>query len=73
MDKMAMKDTTYTGCIEAGVAPDAFMLTHLAADDHMGKDARKQDTMKQGTMTKDNMSQDAMAPSTWAWRARRSI
>jgi pentapeptide MXKDX repeat protein len=66
MDKMAMKDTTYTGCVEAGSAPSSFMLTHLAADDHMGKDAMKQDTMKKDTMTKDSMSRDAMAPSTWA-------
>ena len=38
MDKMEMKDTTHTGCVEAGSAPGTFMLTHLAADDHMGKD-----------------------------------
>jgi pentapeptide MXKDX repeat protein len=66
MDKMAMGDTTYTGCVEAGGAPGAFTLSHLAADDHMGKDAMKQDTMKKDTMTKDSMSRDAMAPSTWA-------
>jgi pentapeptide MXKDX repeat protein len=71
MDKMAMKDTTYIGCVEAGGAPGAFTLSHLAADDHMGKDAMKQDamkqdTMKKDTMTKDCMSRDAMAPSTWA-------
>jgi pentapeptide MXKDX repeat protein len=66
MDKMAMKDTTYTGCVEAGGAPGAFTLSHLAAGDHMGKDAMKQDTMKKDTMTKDSMSRDAMAPSTWA-------
>jgi len=48
MDKMEMKDTTHTGCIEAGSAPGTFMLTHLAADDHMGKDRMKKDTM---TMT----------------------
>jgi len=61
MDKMAMKDTTYTGCVEAGGAPSRFMLTHLAADDHMGKDAMKKDTM-----AKDGMSKDAMAPTTWS-------
>jgi hypothetical protein len=66
MDKMAMRDTTYTGCVEAGVAPGAFILTHLAADDHVGKDAMKQDTMKKDTMTKASISKDAMAPSTWA-------
>jgi len=61
MDKMAMKDTTYTGCVEAGGAPSRFMLTHLAADDHMGKDAMKKDTM-----AKDGMSKDAMAPTMWS-------
>ena len=71
MDKMAMKDTTYTGCVEAGGAPSSFTLTHLAADDHMGKDAMKKDTMKKDTMkndtmAKDGMSQDAMAPPTWS-------
>jgi hypothetical protein len=38
MDKMEMKDMTHTGCVEAGSAPGTFMLTDLAADDHMGKD-----------------------------------
>jgi pentapeptide MXKDX repeat protein len=66
MDKMAMKDTTYTGCVEAGSAPTSFMLTHLAADDHMGKDAMKKDAMKKDTMAKDAMSKDTMAPTTWS-------
>jgi hypothetical protein len=61
MDRMETKDTTYTGCVEAGRAPSSFMLTHLAADDHMGQDA-----MKKETMTKDGMSKDAMAPMTWS-------
>src|SRR5882757_3648776 len=61
MDKMAMKDTTYTDCVEAGATPSSFMLTHLAADDHMGKDAMKKDTM-----AKDGMSKDAMAPTMWS-------
>jgi hypothetical protein len=39
MDKMAMKDTAYAGCVEAGGAPGALTLSHLAADDQMGKDA----------------------------------
>jgi hypothetical protein len=56
-----MKDTTYTGCVEAGHAPRTFTLTHLASADHMGKDAMRNDTM-----AKDSMSKDAMAPSTWA-------
>jgi len=71
MDKMPMKDTTYTGCVEAGSAPTSFMLTHLAADDHMGKDAMKKDmmkkdAMKKDTMAKDGMSKDTMAPTTWS-------
>jgi len=66
MDTMAMKDTTYTGCVEAGSAPTRFMLTHLAADDHMGKDAMKKGTMKEETMAKDGMSKDTMAPTTWS-------
>src|ERR1700681_2229927 len=65
MDQMAMKYTTYTGCVEAG-APSNFMLTHLAADDHMGKDAMKKDTMKKDTMAKDGMSKDAMALTMWS-------
>src|SRR5712692_1899004 len=52
MDKMEMKDTTYTGCIEAGSAPGIFTLTHLAADDHIGKDAMKKETMGKDTMGK---------------------
>jgi len=61
MDQMAMKDTTYTGCVEAGGAPSSFTLTHLAADDHMGKDGMKKDAMKKGTMAK-----DAMVQPTWS-------
>jgi hypothetical protein len=68
MDKMKMKDTTYTGCVEAGSEPGSFALTHLAADDHMGKDAMRKDTMgddtmKNDTMAKDSMSKGAMAPT----------
>ena len=59
MDKMATKDATHTGCIEAGSAAGTFMLTHLAADDHMAKDAMKKDTM-----TKESMSKGAMATPT---------
>jgi pentapeptide MXKDX repeat protein len=72
MDEMEVKDTTYTGCIEAGSTPGTFTLTHLAAEDHMGKDAMKKDgmkkdtmgndSMKKDTMAKDSMSKDAMAP-----------
>jgi pentapeptide MXKDX repeat protein len=64
MDKMAMKDVTYSGCIEAGSVAGTFTLTHLAAEDHMGKDAMKKGTMKKDTMAKDSMSKDAMAPET---------
>src|SRR5260370_18198602 len=67
MNKMEMKDTTYTGCVEAGSEPGSFTLTHLAAEEHMGKDAMKKDTMghdtmKKDTMTKDSMAKDAMTP-----------
>ena len=57
MDKMEMKDATYTGCIEAGTAAGTFRLTHIAAD-AMGKDAMKTDTMK-----KDPMANDTMPPT----------
>ena len=67
MNKMEMKDTAYTGCVEAGSEPGSFTLTHLAAEEHMGKDAMKKDTMgkdtmKTDTMAKDSMSKHAMAP-----------
>src|SRR5260221_7223467 len=55
MDKMEMKDATYTGCIAAGTAAGTFMLTHVA-DDHMGKDAMKKDAMKNDAMKKDTMA-----------------
>jgi hypothetical protein len=50
MDKMAMEDATYTGCIEAGSVAGTFTLTHLVAEDHMGKDAMKKGTMKKDTI-----------------------
>jgi hypothetical protein len=62
MTEMEMKNATYTGCVEAGSEPGSFTLTHLAADDHMGKDAMKKDTMKKDTMAVDSMAKDAMAP-----------
>ena len=67
MNKIEMKNTSYTGCVEAGSEPGSFTLTHLAAADHMGKAAMKNDTMvndtmKKDTMAKDSMSKDAMAP-----------
>ncbi len=54
MGKMAMKDATHTGCIEAGSVAGTFTLK-LAADDHMAmqKDATTKDTTKA-----------AMAPTT---------
>jgi pentapeptide MXKDX repeat protein len=64
MDKMETMDTNYTGCVEAGSVAGTFMLTHLAADDHMAKDTMKKDAMKKDTMAKDGMSKDAMAPAT---------
>jgi len=66
MDKMEMKDTTHTGCIEAGSAPGTFVLTHLTADDHMGKDTMKKGVMKKDTMAHDTMGKDAMAPTTFS-------
>jgi hypothetical protein len=50
MDKKTMKDSTYTGCIEAGSTAGTFMLTRVAADD-MGKKALN----KKGAMKKDTM------------------
>src|SRR5882672_8376087 len=44
MDKMEMKDATYTGCIEVGSTAGTFTLTHVV-DDHMAKDAMEKDTM----------------------------
>jgi hypothetical protein len=52
--EMDVKDTTYTGCIEAG-AWSTFTLTHL----DKGKDAMKKDTMGKGGTGK-----NAMAPTT---------
>ena len=66
MDKMEMKDTTHIGCIEAGSAPGTFMLTHLTADDHMGKDTMKKGAMKKDTMAYDTMGKDTMAPPTFS-------
>jgi pentapeptide MXKDX repeat protein len=66
MDKMEMKDTTHTGCIEAGSGPGTFMLTHVTADDHMGKDTMKKGAMKKDTMAHDTMGKDAMAPTTFS-------
>jgi hypothetical protein len=63
MDKMEMKDTSYTGCIEAGSATDVFTLTHLAAADRVGKDMLKKDAMKNDTMAKERMNHESMAPT----------
>ena len=55
MDKMEMKDATYTGCIAAGTAAGTFVLTHVV-NDHMGKDAMKKDTMAKDTMAATTMA-----------------
>ena len=60
MDKMEMKDATYTGCIAAGTAEGTFMLTHVSAD-AMGKDAMKKDSLKKDTMAKDTMTPESLA------------
>ena len=74
MSKMEMKDTTYTGCIEAGSTVGSFTLTHLSSDERMGKEMMKpgamkndgmaQDNMAKDTMAKEHMGQDAMMPTT---------
>lgn len=58
--KMDMKDTTYTGCIEAGSA-GTFTLTHVM-EDHMGKGMMK-DSKDKGAMPADHMEHDGMAPT----------
>jgi hypothetical protein len=63
MDKMQMKDTTYVGCVEAGSAPGAFTLTHVAVTEHMKKDMKK-DAMDKMPMDDGRMGHDAMAPAT---------
>ena len=63
MDKMEMKDATFTGCIEAGSTAGTFVLTHVA-DDHMAKDAMKKDTMKKDAMSKDTRATTLTLSST---------
>ena len=60
MSKMEMKDTTYTGCIEAGSTDGSFTLTHLSSDERMGKEMMKPGAMKNDGMAKDNMAKDPM-------------
>ena len=55
------KDTTYTGCVEAGMAAGRFTLTHVTADMSMHKETMQHDSMKQ-----DSMKHDAMMPTTLA-------
>lgn len=69
-DTMQMKDTTYSGCIEAGSSDGSFSLTHLSGDDHVSKGkmkpaAVKNDGMAKNTMGEDHMSHDAMTPATF--------
>src|SRR5882672_9774553 len=69
MRKMEVKDTTYTGCIEAGNSDGSFTLAHLSGDDHMGKEVMKSGAMKKermanDTVAKDPMGHDAMTPTT---------
>lgn len=59
MSKMEMKDTTYTGCIEAGSTDGSFTLTHLSGNEHMAKD-----NMAKDTMAKEDMGMDPMTPAT---------
>ena len=64
MNKMEMRDTSYTGCIETGSAADTFTLTHVASDDHMAKDMMKKDAMKKNSMANDGIAEKSMAPTT---------
>jgi len=59
MDKMEMKDASYTGCIAAGMTAGTFMLTHVSAD-ALGKEMKK-DSMKKDTMAKDTMTPESLA------------
>jgi hypothetical protein len=59
--KMDMKDTTYTGCIEAGSAAGMFTLTHVV-EDHMGNGKMK-DSKDKAAMSAEHMEHDAMAPT----------
>lgn len=65
MSQMEMKNTTYTGCIEAGSSSDRFTLTHLSGDGLRGKEM-KPAAMKNGSMAKDQMAKDTMAKDTMA-------
>ena len=71
MDEMEMKDTSYTGCIEAGSGGDTWTLTNLSVADRMGKDAMKKDSMKHDTMAKDNMGDDSKVPTALHCRGSR--
>jgi len=59
--KMDMKDTTYTGCIEAGSAAGMFTLTHVV-EDHKG-DGMMKDSKDKAAMSVEHMEHDAMAPT----------
>ncbi len=52
--KKEMKESTYTGCIEAGGTAGAFMLTHVAAD------------QLENNVSKKGMKKDAKEPSSIA-------
>jgi hypothetical protein len=62
-DMKDMKDTTYTGCLETGAAAGTFTLTHVVAEDHMGK-AMMKDSKGKGAMSGEQMEHDSMAPAT---------
>ena len=59
--KMDMKDTTYTGCIEAGSAAGMFTLTHVV-EDHKG-DGMMKDSKDKAAMSAEHMEHDAMTPT----------
>jgi hypothetical protein len=55
------KDTTYTGCVEAGAAAGLFTLTHVG-EDQMGQEMMK-DSKDRGAMSGGQMEHDSVAPT----------
>ena len=60
-DTMGRKDVSYTGCVETGKAPRTYVLTRVAADEHMGKDAMATDSMGSGAMAQTTLDISSQA------------
>jgi len=58
MGKMETPTKAYTGCVVAGADASLFTLTHVMADDHIGKVTMKKDAMASTTMTLSSRSVD---------------